>query len=106
LGDVKTTIVIDEQLWKRLRESILRRHGSYRKLGETVEESVKIFDAEGTLIAMLSAMGLEPGEYPSSAEVIAGRPKVGVSAGRTVREMRDDRVDRLSGFERSGKKVR
>jgi len=105
MGVVKTTIMIDEQLWRRLRETMLRRYGSYRKLGETVAESVRIFDAEGALTALLSAMGAEPRDYPSSAEVIASRPKVDLSAGRTIREMRADRVDRISGLKRDGKKV-
>jgi hypothetical protein len=95
MGAVKTTIMIDEKLWKRLRESMLRRHGTFRKLGETVEESVRIFDAEGTLFSFLSAMEVESRDLPSSAEVIASRPK-GKSAGKVVREMRADRLDRLS----------
>jgi hypothetical protein len=106
MGAVKTTIMMDERLLKRLRESMLRRHGSYRKLGETVEESVKMFDPEGTLAALLRATGTEPSDYPSCAEVIASRPKIDLSAGRVIREMRDDRVDRVSGLERSGKEIR
>jgi len=95
MGAVKTTIMIDEKLWKRLRESMFRRHGTFRKLGETVEESVRIYDAEGTLSSFLSAMEVETRDFPSSAEVISNRPK-GKSAGKVVREMRADRLDRLS----------
>lgn len=95
MGAVKTTIMIDEKVWKRLRESMLRRHGTFRKLGETVEESVRIFDVEGTLNSFLSAMDVESRDLPSSAEVISSRPK-GKSAGRVIKEMRADRLDRLS----------
>ena len=95
MGAVKTTIMIDEELWKRLRESMLRRHGSFRKLGETVEESLRIYDAEGALTSLLSEMGVKARDLPSSSEVIASRPR-GQSAGKTIREMRTDRIDRLS----------
>ncbi|MBU7004215.1 MAG: hypothetical protein HXS50_01515, partial [Theionarchaea archaeon] len=66
MGAVKTTIMIDEKLWKRLRESMLRRQGTFRKLGETVEESVRIFDVEGTLNSFLSAIDVESRDLPSS----------------------------------------
>jgi len=51
-----------------------------------MEESLKVFDIEDMLASFLEAMGVESRTFPSSAEVVSGRP-VGRSAGKTVRGM-------------------
>ena len=102
---VKTTIMIDEELWRRFRESVVRKYESSRKLSENVEEAVKSFDAEGTLSQLLVSLGHEPEGYPSSSEVISNRPKVAMSASRTIKEMRRGRAEGISGLKRNSKKV-
>lgn len=77
---VKTTIVVDEALWKRFRESVMHRYDSSKKLSETVAEAIEIFDAEGTLMEMLERLNIEVKGYPSSSEIRRDRPEIGERA--------------------------
>ena len=49
----------------------------------------------------IARAGFEGGRYPSLREVEEGRPRLETSAGETVRAMRDERDERVSGHERS-----
>jgi len=97
---IKTTIVVDEELWKRFKEFVFQRYGSYRKLSEAIEESIKTMDSVGLILEFAKLMGIS-GIFPSSREIVKRRPSVDVSAGKVLREMRDDRETRLSRLKRN-----
>jgi len=96
---IKTTIVVDEELWNRFKEFVFQRYGSYRKLSEAIEESIKTMDPVGLIMEFAKLMGIS-GAFPSSREIVERRPSVDVSAGQVVREMRNEREKRLSGLKR------
>ena len=97
---IKTTININEETWKRFKKAVSFRQGSLRNLSGAVEEAIKAFDMEELMNAFMEAMGIEAGRYPSLNEVEEGRPRPGTSAGETIRAMRDNRHERVSGHER------
>lgn len=96
LPDVKTTILLDQAVWESLRDYVLSRYGTARKLSAGVSEALRAFDSLGLVATLSNQLKLGPMRYPSSEEVKARRPKVQVSAGRTIREMRDARQTRVS----------
>ena len=98
MGEVKTTIVLDEKVWSEFRNYVLSKYGSVRKLRLGVTEALKSFNSLGVLESLTNSMKVESTPYPSSKEVKARRPKAKVSAGRIIREMRDVRQTRLSGL--------
>ena len=96
---VKTTINIDEETWNRLKRAVSSRQGSLRNLSGVVEEAIRAFDTEELINAFMETAGFERGRYPSLREVEEGRPRLETSAGETVRAMRDERDERVSGHE-------
>ena len=96
---IKTTIVVDEELWNRFKEFVFQRYGSYRKLSEAIEESIKTMDSIGLIMEFAKLMGIS-GAFPSSREIVERRSSVDVSAGQVAREMRNEREKRLSGLKR------
>jgi len=103
---VKTTIIVDEKLWSRIRQSIIPRSANSKNLSKTAEEALRMFDAEGMLLKLAERLDIDVEGYPSSSEIRRGRPKVGAPAADTVREMRESREKSLSGLERSCEEVR
>ena len=94
---VKTTINIDEETWRRFKDAVSFRYGSIRNLSSAVEEAIKCFNTDSILSQFAEEMGVQTGTYPSLREVEENRPRLATSAGREVREMRDERDARLSG---------
>lgn len=99
MGTVKTTIVVDEKVWNEFKRIVSSRYGGLRKLSSTVEEAIRSFNAVDLLNSFSRSIGLDTSAYPSTKEVKSRRPKLATSAGRVVREMRDERQGRVSGFE-------
>jgi len=103
---VKTTVVVDERVWREFKRFVSSRYGNLRSLSAAVEDAVKCFNTAGLLSELSSALGLEASTYPSSLEVKARRPRLGTSAGEAVRRMRDEREARISGLEQRREEVR
>jgi len=97
---VKTTINIDEETWIRFKRAVSSSQGSLRNLSGAVEEAIKALDAEYLIQTFAEKAGIEEGGYPSLKEVTESRPRPGTSAGETIREMREERDARISGYER------
>jgi hypothetical protein len=92
---VKTTLLIDEKTWAEFRKLVLSRYGSSRKLSAAVEEAIRTFNSVELLVSLSNNLGLNVNSYPSTAEIKKRRPKVSVSSGKIVRQMRDERKTRL-----------
>lgn len=96
MGGIKTTIVIDEETLNEFRRFVSSKYGSSRMTSAAVEEALKSFNAIEYLKSFSDAMKLEITAYPSAKEVKERRPKLRTSSAKEVREMRDERQNRLS----------
>lgn len=82
-----------------LREEVVRRAKSRlalegRTLSEVVEDFLSLYDEVGFLDELCKDLNIE-GRFYTSVEVEADRPK-GPGAEKVVREIRDERSERLS----------
>jgi len=85
---VKTSIVVDRELWERFRERVGRERG-LRALSQAVEEALEDVACEDLLINSLKEI-LDSEEQ--SLSVTPVRPKVATDAGKAVRELRESRI--------------
>jgi len=90
---VKVTLSLSEDLVRRAK-SRLALEG--RNLSDLVEEFLASYDTIELLDQLCELLGLEKRFYTSS-EVKAGRP-LGLKAEDIVRELRDERAERISGY--------
>ncbi|MEM2937541.1 MAG: hypothetical protein QXJ63_03240 [Candidatus Bathyarchaeia archaeon] len=96
MGTIKTTIIIDEKVWNQLKRTISSRSQNLRKLSATVEEAIKTFSTTEVLNEFSALLNINATTYPSNKEVRDRRPKLETSAGKIVREMRDEREAHIS----------
>ncbi|MEM0023826.1 MAG: hypothetical protein QXF90_04085 [Thermofilaceae archaeon] len=92
VGKVKVTLSLRGDLVRSLK-SKLALEG--RTLSEVVEESLTLYEEAEFLERLCEALGLEK-RYYTGSEVEAGRPR-GLRAEEAVREVRDERAERLPG---------
>ena len=87
-GKIKTSIVIDEDLWKKFREKITLERG-LRELSKAVEEAI-----EEELVEEIVLRGLEEelGEITRYTSIEPIKPRVRTRAEEVVREMRESRL--------------
>ncbi len=91
MGTIKTTITIDEEVWNQLKRTISSKYRNLRKLSTAVEEAIKTFNTSEVLNEFSALLNINTSTYPSNKEVKERRPKLETSAGKTIREMRDER---------------
>uniref|UniRef100_A0A7C5YYV2 CopG family transcriptional regulator n=1 Tax=Ignisphaera aggregans TaxID=334771 RepID=A0A7C5YYV2_9CREN len=83
---VKTTIVIDRELWTRFKARILEE--GVEEISHVIEEIIREEVLEDYIVAAIrELMGREP-----PLEVKSVKPLVETDAGKVVREMRDERI--------------
>ena len=85
---VKTSIVVDRELWERFRERVGRERG-LRALSQAVEEALEDTACEDLVINSLKEI-LDFEEQPLTVTLV--RPKVATDAGEAVRELRESRI--------------
>ncbi len=105
MSKVKTTIIVNEKVWNQFKETISSRYGSHRNLSSAVEQAIKCFNAAELLNSFSDAMGFDAKIYPSIRDVENRRPKLRTSAGKIVREMRDERETRISRFKQHREEI-
>lgn len=105
MSKVKTTIIVNEKVWNQFKETISSRYGSHRNLSSAVEQAIKCFNAVELLNSFSDAMRFDTKIYPSIRDVENRRPKLKRSAGKIVREMRDEREAYISRFEQHREEV-
>ncbi len=96
---VKTTLVLNEKIWSEFRRFVETAYGTTRKMSADVEEALGSFTPVAVLEDFASSAGIVLDSYPSSQEIVSRRPKVKVSTAKTIRRMRDERKERVSGYE-------
>ena len=94
---VKTTILIDKHLLDQFKRLASAKHGTSRTLSAEFEKALRASSPSEILTAAATRLNLAIDRYPSLDEIIQKRPRVDVSAGTTVREMRDGRGQRVLG---------
>jgi len=88
-GKVKTSIVINRELWEELKSKVGSEKG-LKMLSKVVEEAIEDELCEFIIMKALSKM-LKP-EKKIPLTIVAIKPKVPTNAGKVVREMRESRT--------------
>lgn len=86
---LKVSLYVDEKLWVRFKEAVLRRHGTLRKLSSEVESLLRFSLVEQNIQSAFEKMGVEVESMISSDEVKQNRPKLrGPPSEELIRQMR------------------
>jgi hypothetical protein len=99
LTKTKTTIVIDGQLVKQFRDLATSKHGTFRTLNSELEEALRAFSPLEVIKSSAARLDVKIDPYPSLDEVSRNRPRVAASAGKILRQMRDERAQRVLGHQ-------
>ena len=89
----KTTILLDERLLEQFRTLTTAKHASSRMLRSEFEEAIRAFSPLEIIRSLADKLRLKIDQYPSLDKVARTRPRVRLSAGKVVREMRDERQE-------------
>lgn len=99
MSKTKTTVMLNDQLLKQFRDLAASKHGSSRMLSSEMEEALRAFSPLEVIRSLTTRLNIKIDQYPSLDEISRNRPQVASSAGKAVREMRDDRAERLLGHQ-------
>jgi len=89
----KVSIYIDEKLWTKFKEVVLRKHGTLRKLSSEVESLLRAFLIDEGIEQIFKKMNIDVGILRSPEEIKKSRPKLrGPSSEVLIREMRGRRI--------------
>ena len=89
----KVSLYIDEKLWAKFKEAVLKKHGTLRKLSSEVESLLQESLIDEEIGQVFRKMGLNARILRSPEEVKQNRPKLrGPSSETLIREMRGSRV--------------
>ena len=103
---VKTTVLIDKDLLDQFKKLASVKHGTSKALSSEFEEALRAFSPLEIMSSLIATLNLKIGQYPSLEEVAKNRPRVKISAGRIVREMRDEREQRILGHQQHRQEIR
>jgi len=89
----KVSLYIDEKLWIKFKELVLRKHGTLRKLSDEVESLLRTFLIDEEVEQALKRMDVDIEALISPEEVKRGRPELrGPPSEDLIREMRGRRI--------------
>ncbi|MEM2047384.1 MAG: hypothetical protein QXZ06_05845 [Candidatus Jordarchaeales archaeon] len=89
----KVSLYLNEELWVRFKEEVLRRHGTLRKLSNEVESLLRTSLAEEDIVEAFKGMDVDVKALSSPEEVKHDRPKLlGPPSESLIREMRRRRI--------------
>ncbi|MBS7612255.1 hypothetical protein KEJ27_08680 [Candidatus Bathyarchaeota archaeon] len=90
----KVSLYLDDKLWIKFKEVVLRRHGTLRKLSNEVENVLRASLVEENIEEAFKAMDLDVKVVSSPEDVKRSRPKLqGPSSELLIRKMRGMRID-------------
>jgi hypothetical protein len=92
----KVSLYVDEELWTKFKENVLRKHGTLRKLSSEVEESLRhsLVDEE-LLLGPFKKMEVNIDVSVTPEKIKRNRPRLrGPPSEILVREMRGKRVSK------------
>jgi len=93
----KVSIYMDEELWKKFKKMIVQRTGDTRSLSKEVQSLIEETILEKVLLDAFKRLDLNLKKLPSFGDIRPVVPTKSTSAGRMVREMRDERAESISG---------
>ena len=93
----KVSIYIDGELWRRFKKMIVQRTGDTRSLSKEVQSLIQETIVEKALLDGFNRLDLNLEKLPSFGDITPVVPTKPTSAGRMVREMRDERAESISG---------
>ena len=89
----KVSLYIDEKLWTKFKEAVLRKHGTLRKLSSEVENLLRAFFIDEEIRRAFEKMGVDMRVSVFSEEIKRSRPKLrGPPSEELIREMRGKRI--------------
>ena len=89
----KVSLYIDEKLWARFKEAVLRKHGTLRKLSSEVESLLRTSLIDEEIGRAFEGMGIDIRAPISPEEIKRSRPKLrGPPSEDLIREMREKRI--------------
>lgn len=93
----KVSLYLDEEVWIRFKEVVLRRHGTLRRLSSEVESLLRMSLIDEDVEKAFRKMGIGVKAFISPEEVKRGRAKLrGPPSEALIREMRGRRVEGVS----------
>jgi len=97
MAKTKTTILIEKDILDQFKRLVSLKHGATRNLSLEIEEALRAFSPFEILSSAAARLSQKIDHYPSLKEVVKNRPRVDISAGTIVREMRDERARNVLG---------
>ena len=89
----RQSLYIDERLWIKFKELVLRRYGTLRKLSSEVESLLRAYLVDDEVERAFKRMGVDVDVLVSPEDVKRGRPMLrGPPSEDLIREMRGRRV--------------
>lgn len=89
----KVSLYVDEKLWVRFKEVVLKKHGTLRKLSSEVESLLRFSLVEEEVQSAFEKLGIRLESVISSDKIKRSRPKLrGPPSEELIREMRGRRV--------------
>ena len=83
----KVAVYVDDEAWSRFKEVVLRKYGTTRMLSKEVQRLIDSYLANDTIEKFLRKFS---SGFISSEDVKKNRPELRISAGKVIREMRDE----------------
>lgn len=92
----KVSLYLDEELWIKFKEAVLKRHGTLRKLSDDVEDMIRGVMVDEEVEKAFKEMGLNVKTVVSPEEIKRDRPKLrGPPSEAIIRKMRSRRIEAL-----------
>jgi len=92
----KVSLYLDEELWVRFKEAVLKKHGTLRKLSNEVENLLRASMVDEDIEKVFKKMGISVKTVFSPEEVKRDRPQLrGPPSEFLIRKMRGGRVESL-----------
>jgi hypothetical protein len=89
----KVSLYVDEELWIKFKEAVLRKHGTLRKLSSEVESLLRTSLVDEDIGQVFEKMGISVRVLISPEKVKQDRPKLrGPPSETLIREIRGRRV--------------
>jgi len=89
----KVSLYIDEKLWARFKEVVLRKHGTLRKLSSEVESLLRVSLIGEEIGQVFEKMGIDVRVPASPEEIKQSRPELrGPPSEDLIQEMRGERI--------------
>lgn len=93
----KVSLYLDEELWIKFKEAVLRKHGTLRKLSDEVESLLRASIADESIEKAFKEMGVDLKTIISPEMIKYDRPKLrGPPSEVLIRKMRSGHVKALS----------